>query len=115
MPAEIITTPNPPADASQVPQEVTNLNVELKYKNTLDVKERNAIQKFRRANLYLAGAMIFLSDNVLLERPLEKKDIRPRLLGHWVNTYLFIYITCLKFFLKILRELVLPLRLYMRT
>jgi len=81
MPGEIIDTPNPPADASLIPQEVTKLNVELDYKNTLSDKERNAIQKFRRANLYLATAMIFLSDNILLERPLEKKDVRPRLLG----------------------------------
>ncbi|KAI9323652.1 putative phosphoketolase [Dichotomocladium elegans] len=38
----------------------------------------------QRAANYLAGAMIFLKDNVLLERrPLDKNDIKPRLLGHW--------------------------------
>ena len=27
--------------------------------------------------------MIFLKDNVLLERDIEHDDIKPRLLGHW--------------------------------
>lgn len=27
--------------------------------------------------------MIFLKDNILLERPLTFDDIKPRLLGHW--------------------------------
>ena len=32
---------------------------------------------------YLSVAQIFLQDNFLLERPLEFRDIKPRLLGHW--------------------------------
>ena len=32
---------------------------------------------------YLVVAQLFLQDNFLLERPLEPKDIKPRLLGHW--------------------------------
>ena len=32
---------------------------------------------------YLSVAQLFLRDNFLLKRPLETKDIKPRLLGHW--------------------------------
>lgn len=32
---------------------------------------------------YLSVAQIFLQDNFLIERPLEFRDIKPRLLGHW--------------------------------
>lgn len=32
---------------------------------------------------YLCVAQIYLRDNFLLERELEKEDIKPRLLGHW--------------------------------
>ena len=45
-----------------------------------------AIQKIQRrirACDYLVVAQLFLQDNFLLERPLEFKDIKPRLLGHW--------------------------------
>jgi xylulose-5-phosphate/fructose-6-phosphate phosphoketolase len=38
---------------------------------------------YRRAANYIAAAMIYLQDNVLLERPLEHGDIKHRLLGHW--------------------------------
>ena len=41
------------------------------------------IRKRIRACDYLATAQLFLQDNFLLERPLEFKDIKPRLLGHW--------------------------------
>lgn len=37
----------------------------------------------QRAANYLAGAMIFLQSNFLLERKLKPEDIKPRLLGHW--------------------------------
>ena len=32
---------------------------------------------------YIAAAMIFLKDNILLERDLRPEDVKPRLLGHW--------------------------------
>lgn len=32
---------------------------------------------------YLVVAQLFLQDNFLLERPLDPKDVKPRLLGHW--------------------------------
>ncbi|HYJ28332.1 MAG TPA: phosphoketolase, partial [Nocardioides sp.] len=40
---------------------------------------------FRAAN-YLSVGQIYLLDNPLLERPLEREDIKPRLLGHWGTT-----------------------------
>jgi len=39
-----------------------------------------------RAANYLSVGQIYLQDNPLLERPLEPKDIKPRLLGHWGTT-----------------------------
>ena len=47
------------------------------------VEDQNeALQKFRRAANYIAAAMIFLSDNVYIQRDLTFDDIKPRLLGH---------------------------------
>jgi xylulose-5-phosphate/fructose-6-phosphate phosphoketolase len=39
-----------------------------------------------RAANYLAVGQIYLLDNPLLEKPLERSDIKPRLLGHWGTT-----------------------------
>src|ERR1700678_2334882 len=39
-----------------------------------------------RAANYLSVGRIYLQDNPLLERPLELRDIKPRLLGHWGTT-----------------------------
>lgn len=39
-------------------------------------------RRIRAAN-YLTVAQLFLQDDFLLDYPLEKKDIKPRLLGHW--------------------------------
>ncbi|MEU2074509.1 phosphoketolase family protein [Streptomyces sp. NPDC013489] len=38
---------------------------------------------YRRAADYVAAAMIFLRENVLLEEPLRREHLKPRLLGHW--------------------------------
>ncbi|MEK6888564.1 MAG: phosphoketolase family protein [Nanoarchaeota archaeon] len=45
--------------------------------------EITSIEKYVRATNYLSAAQIYLKDNFLLERKLEFKDIKPRLLGHW--------------------------------
>lgn len=45
--------------------------------------ELAAMKKLWRAANYLSVAQIYLRDNILLERPLEARDIKPRLLGHW--------------------------------
>ena len=42
-----------------------------------------SLKKYVRASNYLSVAQIYLQDNILLKRPLECKDIKPRLLGHW--------------------------------
>lgn len=39
-----------------------------------------------RAANYLSVGQIYLYDNPLLEKPLERKHIKPRLLGHWGTT-----------------------------
>ena len=39
-----------------------------------------------RAANYLSVGQIYLKENPLLERPLERSDIKPRLLGHWGTT-----------------------------
>ena len=41
------------------------------------------IEAWWRAANYLSVGQIYLLDNQLLERPLERSDIKPRLLGHW--------------------------------
>ncbi|MFI6026858.1 phosphoketolase family protein [Amycolatopsis magusensis] len=39
--------------------------------------------RYRRACDYLAAAMIYLRDNVLLREPLRAEHLKPRPLGHW--------------------------------
>jgi len=39
-----------------------------------------------RASNYLSVGQIYLQDNALLEEPLQRKHIKPRLLGHWGTT-----------------------------
>jgi xylulose-5-phosphate/fructose-6-phosphate phosphoketolase len=43
-------------------------------------------RRYRRAADYLAAAMIYLRDNVLLRERLRAEHLKPRLLGHW-GTY----------------------------
>ena len=83
MPGEVLDRPNPPPGKSQLPDSILEYHVDLDYANTLTPKELQAITKFRRAADYIAAAMIFLKDNVLLGREIKAEDIKPRLLGHW--------------------------------
>src|ERR1700716_2784119 len=39
-----------------------------------------------RAANYLSVGQIYLQDNPLLETPLKREHIKPRLLGHWCTT-----------------------------
>lgn len=82
MPGEVIDRPNPPPAPSQLPDYVEKLLVQVD-KPTLPEDANQALQKFRRAANYIAAAMIFLKDNVYLDRDLKFEDIKPRLLGHW--------------------------------
>ena len=43
----------------------------------------SVLEKYIRAADYLCAAQIYLRDNFLLQEPLQKEHIKPRLLGHW--------------------------------
>ncbi|EIN09769.1 phosphoketolase [Punctularia strigosozonata HHB-11173 SS5] len=82
-----ISEPNPPPDASHLPDALLKLRIDLDdaKKTVLTDAELYALQKFRRAADYIAAAMIFLKDNTLLrsDGTLSLSDVKPRLLGHW--------------------------------
>ncbi|KAI8304836.1 putative phosphoketolase [Colletotrichum sp. SAR11_59] len=82
MPGEVIKEPNPPALPSHLPDSVLELAVKTE-KKPLDAKVAKSLRDFQNAACYIAAAMIFLRDNVLLESQLKPEHIKPRLLGHW--------------------------------
>ncbi|KAF2864778.1 D-xylulose 5-phosphate/D-fructose 6-phosphate phosphoketolase [Massariosphaeria phaeospora] len=82
MPGEIIDRANPAPKPSHVPDQILSLKVEVEKKD-LPKDVATALKEFRRAACYIAAAMIFLKDNVFLEKDLAFDDIKPRLLGHW--------------------------------
>jgi xylulose-5-phosphate/fructose-6-phosphate phosphoketolase len=49
----------------------------------LNDEELGAIDAWWRAANYLSAGQIYLRANPLLRRPLDREDIKPRLLGHW--------------------------------
>jgi len=81
MPGEVIDRPNPQPLPSHIPDDILSLAVEIE-KTTLPEDVNKAFIEFRRAACYIAAAMIFLKDNILLERDLTFDDIKPRLLGN---------------------------------
>ncbi|KXN80652.1 putative phosphoketolase [Leucoagaricus sp. SymC.cos] len=83
MPGQQLTQPNTPPDPSHIPDSISQQAVQLEYKNFLNQDDLISIQSFRRAADYIAAAMIFLRNNIFLERDLAFDDIKPRLLGHW--------------------------------
>src|SRR3989442_1639528 len=52
----------------------------------LGVDELRLLDAWWRAANYLSVGQIYLLDNPLLKEPLERKHIKPRLLGHWGTT-----------------------------
>jgi len=44
------------------------------------------IDVYWRATNYLSVGQIYLLDNPLLREPLERKHVKPHLLGHWGTT-----------------------------
>lgn len=59
MPDQEISQPNPPPDASLLPDSLLDLRVQLDVRDVLSHHELTAIQKFRRAANYVtAGASI---------------------------------------------------------
>jgi xylulose-5-phosphate/fructose-6-phosphate phosphoketolase len=49
----------------------------------MDSNKLLSFDRYLRAANYLAGAQLYLQENVLLKEPLEPSHIKPRLLGHW--------------------------------
>ena len=54
--------------------------------SVLSHKELTLIDGYWRAANYLSVGQIYLLDNPLLRKPLERTHIKPRLLGHWGTT-----------------------------
>jgi len=52
----------------------------------LTQSELRLMDAYWRAANYLSVGQIYLLDNPLLKRPLDIKDVKPRLLGHWGTT-----------------------------
>jgi len=52
----------------------------------LNDEQIKRMHAYWRAANYLSVGQIYLKDNPLLERPLSRDDIKPRLLGHWGTT-----------------------------
>ncbi|KAG6856505.1 hypothetical protein H0H87_003698 [Tephrocybe sp. NHM501043] len=83
MPGQQIAQANPPPDPSQLPDDILKYGAHLDTKDYLSHDELKKIDLFTRSANYIAAAMIFLNDNVLLEKKITHDMIKPRLLGHW--------------------------------
>ena len=53
---------------------------------SLSTEDVALLNEYWFAANYLTVGQIYLKDNPLLERPLTREDIKPRLLGHWGTT-----------------------------
>lgn len=51
--------------------------------NPLSKDELEKTNRYFKATLYLCLGMLYLRENPLLQEPLKKEHIKPRLLGHW--------------------------------
>src|SRR5262249_26130728 len=49
-------------------------------------EELAVLDAYWRASNYLSVGQIYLYDNPLLKKPLQREHIKPRLLGHWGTT-----------------------------
>src|SRR5712691_13372586 len=54
--------------------------------NPLSADLLEKMDAYWRADNYLSVGLIYLQDTTLLEVPLERRHIKPRLLGHWGTT-----------------------------
>ena len=59
----------------------------------LTEKEKERINRYFNAANYLSVGQLYLKDNPLLKSPLEKKDLKKKVVGHWgtVPAQNFIY------------------------
>src|SRR5689334_3178685 len=71
-----------------------NQNSDKQPNHPLSPAMAQRIDAYWRAANYLSVGQIYLFDNPLLRRPLQREHIKPRLLGHWGTTpgLNFIYI-----------------------
>lgn len=53
------------------------------YEYTLSEEQLQWFKDYHAYTNYMGAAMLYLKDNFLLRRPLEKNDIKDRILGHW--------------------------------
>src|SRR5690348_17070324 len=67
-------------------EETANAMAGATRRGPLDAVMLSRIDAYWRAANYLSVGQIYLFDNPLLEKPLDKKHIKPRLLGHWGTT-----------------------------
>lgn len=49
----------------------------------LEKDELDKLTRYLNATMYLCLGMLYLKENPLLQEPLKKEHIKPRLLGHW--------------------------------
>ncbi|CCF33249.1 xylulose-5-phosphate phosphoketolase, partial [Colletotrichum higginsianum] len=82
MAGQVLQEANPPPLPSHLPDSILDLAVQTD-KKPLDEKDAKSLRDYQNAACYIAAAMIFLRDNVLLESELKLEHIKPRLLGHW--------------------------------
>jgi xylulose-5-phosphate/fructose-6-phosphate phosphoketolase len=53
----------------------------------LNAEELDHLDRWWRAANYLSVGQIYLLDNALLREPLLRAHIKPRLLGHWHDSW----------------------------
>lgn len=82
MPDQYQTPPKPSSLQAKTPlgDYAVSLSPDSLQEKDLDI---TGLLAFQRAANYLAAAQIFLQSNTILQGPLTKDDIKPRLLGHW--------------------------------
>ena len=51
--------------------------------NNINLTELEKLDAYWRTSNYLSACQLYLLDNPLLERPLEMKDIKKKIVGHW--------------------------------
>jgi xylulose-5-phosphate/fructose-6-phosphate phosphoketolase len=69
-----------------MPQAETIQETARTTSNPLTADEVAKLHDYWSAANYLTVGQIYLKDNPLLDRPLSRDDIKPRLLGHWGTT-----------------------------
>ena len=64
----------------------TTMSLQGRGKSSLSKPELQKLDALWRASNYLSVGQIYLLDNPLLRKPLERAHVKPRLLGHWGTT-----------------------------